>query len=457
MARKDVIGSLAPLPGGNRNYLNTLHTMLTWLDAHPRASRRSFVAWVAGHFDTRATTVSNYIQTLTRLGAIQYSRRDKHLELTNQGHVLLNASENERRQHIITHLLGSYVGFHETLALFANASVPVSLDAVVEHLHQRYQNWNTESAYQERIQWLLSLNCLTQIDDQRVYVITATGLDALISVQDRMPIPAMTLSEWLHSTARNADGAAFEAAAAEAFSQLGFKVEVLGSVGDTDLVVHGWLGSATFSAIVDTKARSSGRVDTLDFYALAEHQAQHKADYALVVAAGFSGGRLVRGAEEANVGLLTVDVLIDLVERHRHLPLGRADYRPLFSTTGLINTIPTAIQAVISDKENFLNMLGDVIMQVCESQRSGLNLQWSPDQLYMVLALQNRAVRYSIESIHAAITLLTHPLVAGALDNGNGQITLTMDADDIAQMLRRLADSIESLQPRNANGNRSLF
>lgn len=443
MAQKDTIGSLAPLPGGNSNYLHTLHIMIGWLDAHPQVQRERFVAWVVEYFGTGAATVSNYLQTLTRLGVIHPLRSKKLVELTEQGRMLLHASDDERRQRIIAHLLARYTGLPETLALFGKADEPVTLDEVVATLRPDYPKWNTESPFQERIHWLLSLDCVEQIEGQRAYSITPLGFSAY-DAADGAEAPQtvdLPLPERLRAAANSSDGQSFEAVVGEAFTRLGFTVQALGGAGDTDMLVYGWLGPATFSAIVETKARTSGRVDHLDFYALAEHQGRHSANYSLVVAADFARGRVARGAEEAGIGLLKVDVLAELVERHRHLPLSRAEYHSLFACAGLIDTIPQAVQQAIHHRENGLTLLNEVIAQVRESQHPGLNLQWSPNQLYNLLALQNRSVRYSLDAIEAACSLLTHPLVAGAVDNGD-QFTLAMSDADIAQTLRRLADAL---------------
>lgn len=127
-----------------------------------------------------------------------------------------------------------------------------------------------------------------------------------------LPVPsasklAKELREAQHDT-KNPDR--FEAAVAAAFQSLGFDTEHIGGSGDADVVAEAMLGEDTYSLVLDAKTCQKGATRSgINYDPLKSHQEQHEADYAVVVAPGFSQGDTVQHAIGRGVGLMTTEGL----------------------------------------------------------------------------------------------------------------------------------------------------
>ncbi|MCZ7543286.1 MAG: restriction endonuclease [Anaerolineae bacterium] len=126
-----------------------------------------------------------------------------------------------------------------------------------------------------------------------------------------------------------------EGAVAQAFEYLGFAVDQIGGSGDTDVRAHAPIGPASYTVVVDAKARRGGKVQDLQAYALQEHLRKNEADYAVVVAGNFAEGRVVRQAEDGGIVLLPVAVLGAWLRLHESTPLNLSQHRAMFATPGL--------------------------------------------------------------------------------------------------------------------------
>lgn len=78
----------------------------------------------------------------------------------------------------------------------------------------------------------------------------------------------------------------------QCFEALGYRADHLGGAGKTDVLVHYAEGPGkTRRFIADAKSSASGTVtDTMvQFPALKDHTANHRADFAVLVAPAFAG------------------------------------------------------------------------------------------------------------------------------------------------------------------------
>jgi hypothetical protein len=129
----------------------------------------------------------------------------------------------------------------------------------------------------------------------------------------------------------------FESAVGFAFVELGFETEHIGGSGETDIVARADLGDEGFSAVVDAKTSQKGAPrGNINYEPIKGHQEQHEADYAIVVAPGFSQGNTVQHAVNRSVGLLTTDRLIELVRLSRRQALSLFVLKSILSQVGFV-------------------------------------------------------------------------------------------------------------------------
>ena len=128
----------------------------------------------------------------------------------------------------------------------------------------------------------------------------------------------------------------FEKAVESAFKEIGFSTELLGGSGNTDVLLKA-PGANSFKVAVDAKSTSSGSINDglVDFDTLKEHKKKHKADYMAIVGCAFKQERLIARAIEHNVVLLDIDILEDLVKKHKETPLIVKTYKQIFEQKGI--------------------------------------------------------------------------------------------------------------------------
>jgi len=233
---------------------------------------------------------------------------------------------------------------------------------------------------------------------------------------------------------------------ARAFEFLGFTVDQLGESGETDVLVQALLGPDSYTVVVDAKARGRGKLQNLEVYTLKDHLQKNEADYAVVVAGSFAGGKIVRHAQDNGIVLLSVPVLGEWLHIHSQLPLNLNDYRAMFATAGLVDGLPTAVKSAAEKQEKWGRLLVDLLELIQETYELGLSQSLPTNQLFAMLVTRLRGVRYAEQDVNQAITLLTHPALRAALGTGETGISLAMNRHTLAQTFRSLADRIETVE-----------
>jgi len=465
-----LIQSLWPLPGGNKRYLNTLDRIVKWAASTPEPTRDKFSAWLTSQYNVSKGTVGGYLQVVLRLGALE-SQSDGRLALTPFGKQILEAEGEEAKARIvIERFMHDYLAFREVLAVYAQAGGPLHLKEMVETLRPQFPQWTSNAQFEYRALWLLSLGCLRQVRG-RYYEITELGkaiaADFPALVEIRFPSPpseeeaerrgaaqsAPTTDEVSRLIAELEEAAVdsqapdrLERAVAEAFEFLGFSVDQLGEPGETDVLVRANIGLESYSVVVDTKARRDGRLQNLEVYTLQEHRRNNEADYAVVVAGRFAGGKIIRHAKENDVVLLSVPLLSSWLQLHARTPLNLNEYRVMFSTPGLLDSLPAALKSAAEKRRHWGHLLVDLVELIRETYDHGLNQPLPSDQLFTMLVTRLRGVRYSRQEVREATALLTHPAIGAALHEDEKRISLAMNRHTLARTLRALADQIETIE-----------
>ena len=462
------IQSLWPLPGGNKRYLNTLDQIVKWAASTPEPTREKFNAWLMSQYNVSKGTVGGYLQVVLRLGALE-SQSDGRLVLTPLGKQILEAEGEAKARIVIERFMHDYLAFREVLAVYARAGGPLHLKEMVRTLQPQFPQWTSDTQFEYRALWLLSLGCLRQVRG-RYYEITELGKAVAANfpaVEIRIPSRASeeeaetlgpaelapTTDEVSRMIAELEEAAVdsqapdrLERAVAEAFEFLGFSVDQLGEPGETDVLVRANIGLESYSVVVDTKARRDGRLQNLEVYTLQEHRRNNEADYAVVVAGRFAGGKIVRHAKENDVVLLSVPLLSSWLQLHARTPLDLNEYRVMFSTPGLLDDLPTALKTAAEKREHWGRLLVDLVELIRETYHHGLNQPLPSDQLFTMLVTRLRGVRYSRQEVREATALLTHPAIGAALGEDEKGISLAMNRHTLARTLRALADQIETIE-----------
>jgi hypothetical protein len=467
-ASDELIRSLWPLPGGNKRYLNTLDRIVKWAASVSEPTRDDFSAWLTSQFNATEKTVGGYLQVVLRLGALE-SQPDGVLALTTFGRRILEAEGEAKARIVVERFMRDYLAFPEVLAFYAQTDGPVHLKEMVEALQPRFPQWTSDAQFEYRALWLLSLGCLRQVRG-RHYEITELGkaisaqFPASVEILTPPPAqpeteqpaptePATTMEEVSRRVTELEEAATdsqvpehLERAVAEAFEFLGFSVDQLGEPGDTDVLARADIGPGSYVVVVDAKARRDGKLQTLDVLTLQEHLQNNEADYAVVVAGRFAGGKVVRHAKDNGVVLLGVPVLNAWMRLHARTPLNLNEYRVMFAAPGLLDDLPAALMSAAEKREQWAHLLVDLIELIQETYEHGLNQTLPSDQLFAMLVTRLRGVRYPKQQVREAIAFLTHPAIEAALGNHETGIALAMNRAMLIQSLRALADQIETIE-----------
>ena len=116
----------------------------------------------------------------------------------------------------------------------------------------------------------------------------------------------------------------FEEVLTEAFSLLGFDAQHVGGAGRTDILLNASVSAASYRVVVDAKSNKNGKIgdQNIDWNSLDDHRKAEGAHAAMVVAPDFSGGNLLKRANDYGVALLTggrsPTLYASTVERRSH-------------------------------------------------------------------------------------------------------------------------------------------
>ncbi len=469
-AAEKPIQSLWPLPGGNDRYLYTLDEVIKWVATASEPTREALRAWLTSQYSIGQNSVSGYLQVILKLGVIK-ANADNSLSVTPLGNQLLHAQGEAQARPIVERFMRDYLAFRETLGVFAESPAGVNIKDVVARLQPQFPQWTSSAQFEYRVLWLLSLRCLRQprgrTDEITDFGKAITEQFPATPMQGPTPFPTPRPPEPTpargHEASTNeaerliADLEAastdsrmpehLERAVANAFAFLGFAVDQLGDSGETDVLLSASIGPDSYSVVVDAKARREGKLLDLEVLTLQDHLRKNEADYAMVVAGGFSGGKMVRHAEDTKVVLLSIPVFAEWLRLHARTPLNLQEYKAMFLTAGLVAGLPVSLKAAAEKKLHWGALLVDLLELIEETYEHGLSLSLTPTNLFTMLVTRLRGVRHANQDVQTAIALLTHPTFSAALGDADKGISLAMNRATFVRTLRALADQIEVAEP----------
>jgi hypothetical protein len=460
MSQVELVQSLFSLPGGKGNYLDAVYEFLVWLEPRATTTREDAFGWFQERFNA-VKSAPYYLPVLRDIGVIELDRgRNGAIRLTEMGRTVLRSDRSEGSSVIAERLVTGFVASREILWLFATSDHPLHLDDVQQTLRPRFPSWTTAAQFDFRLRWFESLGLLESAQ-AATYGITDLGREfARRYPPDSTPSdngqaktaappganPLEALVEELRaSSTDSARPTRFETALARAFETLGFAVRQLGGAGETDVLIEAAIGDETYSAVVDAKARGSGKVDQLEVLSLKDHQTNNRADYGLVVAGSFAGGKVSSHAQEQGITLLPLPVLEDWLRLHDAWPQDLLAYRSLFKIKGVVEKLPPDLLQVSKDRKRWGRLLADIVELFGDTYESGLTDPLSARETFKMLVTRKRGVIYPERDVAGVMELLSHPVV-GALTKKNDGYILVMSRETLALRLRRLAEEVESLE-----------
>jgi len=476
MTQAELIQSTFSLPGGKGKYLDTLVEFLTWVAPRAETTRQDALGWFAERFNA-AKSAQYYLPVLRDIGVIESDRgKTGAIRLTETGRVILEADLEEQTRIVAERFVSQFVANREVLRLFASSDRPVPLREVHERLAPQFSSWTTPTQFDYRLSWFDSLGLLRCVSG-RTFEITQFGRE----YSERFPpdephtqpvpspvrgmkvdgepikprphliaTPNHDLFAELHAASTDSSNSdRFEMALARAFERLGFSVTQLGKAGNTDVLIKAPAGSETYLAVVDAKARGTGKVDQLEPLHLKDHQSLNDADYAVVVAGGFAGGKVASHAQEQGITLLPLPVLEEWLKLHDAWPQDLMAYRSIFAIKGLVEKLPAELLRVTSDRKRWGKLLADVVDLFGETYGHGLGDPLSARDVFKMLVTRKRGVDYPEKDVAGVLELLNHPVV-GALARKDGGYILVMSRETLALRLRRLAEEVEVMDDQES-------
>ena len=111
---------------------------------------------------------------------------------------------------------------------------------------------------------------------------------------------------------------------------------------------------------------------------LKDHQALNKAEYAIVVAGSFAGGKVASHAQEQAVTLLPLKVLEAWIRLHDAWPQDLLVYRSLFTIKGIVDELPNDMLRVTHDRKRWGKLLADIVDLFGDTYENGLREPSSP-------------------------------------------------------------------------------
>ncbi|WP_254280769.1 restriction endonuclease [Haloarcula marina] len=224
----------------------------------------------------------------------------------------------------------------------------------------------------------------------------------------------------------------FEQLVAEAFSRLGFDAQWIEGGDDTDVQL-----TEPVEAIVEVKARGNGQLQSPDASRIRGHQESRGAEYAVVVAPGFTPAAIDDANRDVLV-LVSADRLRGLVERHEQVGL-----RPEFVADVLFE--PGAFQDDRLDEidEHIAERRAAAgeLVSVMEALERGEGAYTAGELRHVLTGMLDDGVPDE-DRIRSSLVLLAHPSLGIVVENEEGY-ELTTTAEQGVELLEGFGTIIE--------------
>ncbi|MBO4248389.1 restriction endonuclease [Halomicrobium sp. IBSBa] len=218
----------------------------------------------------------------------------------------------------------------------------------------------------------------------------------------------------------------FEQLVAEAFSRLGFEAQWIEGGDDTDVQL-----TSPVEAIVEVKARGNGQLQSPDASRIRGHQESRGAEYAVVVAPGFTPAA-IDDANRDGLVLVSAARLRGLVERHEEFGL-RPEFvaSVLFEPGAFLDDRMDEIDEAITERRQ----AADELVSVMEALERGDGAYTAGELRHVLTGMLDGGVPDE-DRIRSSLVLLAHPSLR-VVEEGEDGYKLATSAEQGAEMLVR--------------------
>jgi len=250
--------------------------------------------------------------------------------------------------------------------------------------------------------------------------------------------PTPNLVDQLQAASTDGDAhEEFEQLVARAFSRLGCEADWIEGGGDTDVEIR-----SPRHVVVEVKARSKGKVDSLEVTNVDKHRRQRGADHAIVVAPGFSP-KVIDNAETTDLTTIAVDDLVELLERRDTYAIPPEETMELLTRSGAfqddrIDLLEESIQERINAGETLLAVIRAL-------ERADGAVETAADVRWIVVGMESSDEIPTTADIKSALQLLAHPSI-GVIEQDEEGYRVTTDYENGVELIRSISEIVQSVE-----------
>lgn len=452
---------LWPLPGGTNSYVLTLTNILEYIKQNSPTFNQ-LISWFKEEYNlTGSQTPRSMLHYLMRFGFFQ-DINDK-IMLSSKSDTFVNSKD----KHIVYEILNNKVMGIEDILLLLDVNDDITLNEINKWFKDNYNvNWGTTMQVSFRVNWLRSLGYIKldghyyRLTEEGKHLITNIKYDQnnfeirnTIKIEDENEknilqkqkkgtkvevkvdkIVEQLISELLESQYNTENPERYEKNVEQIFSRMGFITKHIGGSGEPDIHFKAPQGSKSYSGIIDCKTGSKIGDNRIDWFTLEDHKKSYNADYIVVIAPDFAGGRLLTRANESNTTLIKTEQLIEILKMHYISPLNLSEYEIIFNNIGILSD---KIIDVIKNNEFNVNkkILKDIFLSIIEITKNENELDMSGLLIYLNYV---KGINCNRESVEEILSFLNSKLI-NAIKIESGLIIPTMTIQNLRERIQNIS------------------
>lgn len=223
----------------------------------------------------------------------------------------------------------------------------------------------------------------------------------------------------------------FEIALTDAFYFLGFKAKTIGGKGDTDVLLTANIGKESYKVDVDGKTSKKDIIQDaqINWPSLKDHKIKNNSNFVVVIGPGFAGGNLEKRAKEFEIGLLTTNELIKIVEAHSKYPFTLLELKDLFAAFGSLTEQVNDLLSQNQTRREFLEKFKTIIEEIEKLQNTRLGY-FTFESLVGREKIQELEIE--LEDIEHVIQLLKIPFINAIKEIETNKFVFTLEKKDLS-------------------------
>ncbi len=223
----------------------------------------------------------------------------------------------------------------------------------------------------------------------------------------------------------------FEIALTDAFNFLGFKAKTIGGKGDTDVLLTANIGKESYKVDVDGKTSKKDIIQDaqINWPSLKDHKFKNNSDFVVVIGPGFAGGNLEKRAKDFEIGLLTTNELVKIVEAHSKYPFTLLELKDLFAEFGSLSEQVNDLISQNQTRREFLEKFKTIIEEIEKLQNTRLGY-FTFESLAGREKIQELEIE--LEDIEHVIQLLKIPFINAIKEIEPNKFVFTLEKKDLS-------------------------